>query len=1265
MLLLAVFALSTHNAYACSGGGSGADADSDGWCVDDTPPDCFDGAMFGAFVNPGMEEDGIDPTDNDCDGTPAIFRSYYESFTGITALADWDVGGIAYVESGKAHLPSGGNDLVFREGVSLPSDYGIPWKSGDLFVTVDMELGGRTCGLLVEWHGVGSNFETINLVEGVNVLTDPTIEPLSMVDRMEISCSGTGEAKVDWLTVANGNYEYAGPDDVKVEMHTMGAPGAGRAGFVRANDDFSKLMTGSDVGGFAISYDGIDWYAANGVPGGPLVHSLSDAVAVDDAIFTIGGALDGSGGGLYRTDDDGLSWTQIFVDDVEVAPYNIGASKGFDDCGNSAQKPTSSGHLLIREGDDDFAVVYIANSGEALDIQKPDDDDPDTISRSIDIYELTGGAICEPYEGSLPEDILDSEDGRYFALPSALAQLSTIHYAETDVNVTFDGVDWSNPILVGYRVMESATGDLDDRTTLYLCPSVVENGWDCSMRETPLECMPIDDGDEFTDEEALDVRDIDAFKGVPWSAVIADGGRRDKLENDFTEPEDTAEEPEEIFNSCVQMESSVWLLTLTPDFINHQWTMDLWNTDDNAPGHNKPAWTDGHAYYSTTGGGQYGCYSSDDHSTLGDLVAPVFGDSLDGTANTTSSVVTVAIDPTESWVIASYPGNANRSYGCVTNFRVPVSSIAEEATPWTPIQGWEYGDLAMAGTHNMDRRASIDAGGSWWDDTSIVEAYAPYLVQDALFVPGENEPTNILYSGQALWWYGGADGGFGWDSSPAHAWDTDLDNIPVWEAFDATEDEPVAFQDSGWKSIDVCRGCQVGFGYTRDRVVGALGDLTHGDAYGWNADLSNRRAADRDCHWASGGGGIEVDVWNNPFAIGEFEAEDHQIWHASESQGGKANKPDEGLGRILYFSEDAGATWCFDTMSEGARHNFIKEDAGDTYLMCADYDEGNRWYACKPQDPYGNMVDANVGVPWHIKALDDKFAVMEAQSACLGTNCSTIGGEGLWILDYDGGPAAGITYTPVEVTTDITNTAEFFDTVTDLEVLPALHIRFNEAATVFVLSNRPPGDDDDQMLWQVDIDLDPLNLNGNGEHPATWTAIDMNALFCSIEHDVAHDLAVSPDGGHLLLVGGAGSPLTGSADPGTAGVPNPYYGGGVCIITLGGGLTQPVPMDDNHTALDAVWAHPHLQDVYWYAGYVNLYWSYYTEMDTPGAYVMQHHYSAYDDTWEWRSALVTGDDLELPGIYAMAGGGDETYYPQVRTMYFGSGGGPLEAEVTW
>ena len=28
-------------------------------------------------------------------------------------------------------------------------------------------------------------------------------------------------------------------------------------------------------------------------------------------------------------------------------------------------------------------------------------------------------------------------------------------------------------------------------------------------------------------------------------------------------------------------------------------------------------------------------------------------------------------------------------------------------------------------------------------------------------------------------------------------------------------------------------------------------------------------------------------------------------------------------------------------------------------------------------------------------------------------------------------------------------------------------------------------------------------------------------------------------------------------------------------------------------------------------------------------------------------------------------GGDETDFPQVRTMYFGTGGGPLEAEVTW
>lgn len=60
------------------------------------------------------------------------------------------------------------------------------------------------------------------------------------------------------------------------------------------------------------------------------------------------------------------------------------------------------------------------------------------------------------------------------------------------------------------------------------------------------------------------------------------------------------------------------------------------------------------------------------------------------------------------------------------------------------------------------------------------------------------------------------------------------------------------------------------------------------------------------------------------------------------------------------------------------------------------------------------MGFAGVGMPQRVQALGEEAAILLATEACLDDACSSVGGEGLWLVEYDSG--TGLSYTPIPFT---------------------------------------------------------------------------------------------------------------------------------------------------------------------------------------------------------------------------------------------------------
>jgi hypothetical protein len=177
---------------------SAARADSDGWAP---PEDCDDTR---SDIHPWAAEDGVDETDEDCDGALTVQRIWVGSFSTTNDLVLQN----ATLTPGEEVLltPAGGVNAT----ATLVAP--VPFESGVFTVGVKVtELVGAVCGIWAGWAGVGYEYQTFSGV-GYHDVSLTSVPPEEDVD-VQILCSGAAgsRASIDWMTVQNGAYEWPPP----------------------------------------------------------------------------------------------------------------------------------------------------------------------------------------------------------------------------------------------------------------------------------------------------------------------------------------------------------------------------------------------------------------------------------------------------------------------------------------------------------------------------------------------------------------------------------------------------------------------------------------------------------------------------------------------------------------------------------------------------------------------------------------------------------------------------------------------------------------------------------------------------------------------------------------------------------------------------------------------------------------------------------------------------------------------------------------------
>ncbi len=1214
------------------------DADNDGWHAAGTIPDCNDNDPA---VHPAAPENPKNDKDDDCDGRKVVRREFVESFSDANA-SEWTLDD-ATIQGGILELePAGG-------AASAEFLYDITWTRGRFHVQVEVDAldNGASCYVDVKTTAMGSP-TSLSLALGTNNLNFGSVGPAMTIDLLRVRCDGgtTAAASIAWLTLENGAYLFGPRLDLTASVSPMKLPASGRMSFVRESENASYLMTGSDVGGFAYSLDGEEWSVANGtyqdfVDGGDYGvwdGWIAEGTVVPRTWVLTGDKDSGEGGGIWYSLGFGGDWTEILAAD------GMGFSKHFDECTDDAtEKPISSGKLLVQDPADTDDTFYVLSQ--------------DADQRGV--YYITDAdgtpTSCAPYDpANLPSE----------AIPRAAA------IVEDDLGTSY--------LLLGYGPRNSLADA--GMGGLYAC-ELVSSAGSCSGT---LECWEVDDGDTDTDEEDLDVRDIEVNPLIRSQIYVADGGKRGDTDG-----------------SCSRTHSTVTAVDLA--YVGSALDFTMWDTDSDDTTAS-PSWSVDSvlpgdpwvALNDADSAGMYGCVKAHDDEMIGDLVPP-------GDDASAWPVVSVAMAPDADHLFAFYSlGHGMRSHNCVRHFRSevdePLSGLtADTELGWSPLMDYSDRDDDFYTSGSADRRANVNGTEAWFGDADgdgandepLIENFTG-LMHDALIWDHGDEtlPYRLLLAAQWLWWVpqtgvsvdhdndtGTSDlTAVGWDSDPSsddldeiyfeHAWDTDL-----------------TFQDA--TMVDLVVDSNVGF-YVEDRVYTAIADLGMASGYG-AASPSQRRSMSRACQVAGlRTGGFAVDAFRSPVMLTP------ELWYIFSDQ----NDPHDPSNLRMITHKGNGA-WCWDGAGVSGRTNFLAYDATDARWELECQDSGyvdpslGTWSACDTaatleNDAFG-MDDIGtgdaVGVPRDIVALGANVALIAANGACTSTVmtdgdgdgdyedelCPSGSGEGLWVVTHG---AAGLAYEQVhfDATTVGCTEQEFFEglktsSTTDatrpqntLSVHPSTAVSGGTGTARVFVSSRNCG------VADVEFDVaDPGDTS-----TTTWATWDVSTCpnasmtfpfgSAALSPQVTFGVTASPDGDHILVYGGASNGSTSS-------------GGGVCEVDLASGTTRGViPATALRFAIQSVTPHPHIADTYVVGGIRD---TDCTSCGAAGVYVAEARwrFTGSGRARAWAYGRVSGDDLEHRQVTALDWGVGRHLASSPASadhVYAATaGGGPWDLDIEW
>lgn len=1180
--------------------------------------------------------------DDDCDGSAAVRRDYVTSFEG---LVDFTVVN-ATASGGRAVIQSGGS-------IELADPLGF--ESGVLVVGIVVdELPAMTwCDLLVVTDATPPASQS--LVLGLQQVAFTAVPPGATITRLRVSCSGFGPAKLDWLTVQNGAYDWPPLNDVQISYSTMAFPAAGRTSFLRLSEGYDGtdgiLMTGGDVGGFAWSEahdpdgDALDpeagrdptvWRTANGRADEwdtPDELGVWDAYAEDRGDEDLNGSIDPEEFDVYvltgDEDSGGLFKTSNVVqDDWTRIPATLGANKHVGECHGS--KSLSSGRMLVEHpGEADWLLV-----GSTV-----------AATRGVWFYDTVSGTTVERFTG-LP---LPPQTPVYRAQPTALAAHLAPDEANLDVPI--------DVVLVGYRTLASSD-TAHDGNALYACFA----GFDPSIGTGA--CTPVVDL-AHPDRVVLDVRDIEVVPDVDGRFLVADGGGA--------------------WNgaSCVYGESTVWTVDVRRNVLGDL-EFDVWDTDADPVLTDGPSWTGGQPYYMATSG--YNCNLLNGVQTSGDLLAPE-----DSVGKEAHEISTLSVDPSGDFAFVFFPaGESNSQYGCVRTFRAPLASLVYDANlAWEPYQDYSDGDMyTLTSLHAQARRDNLTSTnamrGSWMEDEPLPEIFAGSYIHDAVFVPRATGAPDLLATGSFPWWvFRDADGPATWDASTCSTgantchdvgWDSpphvtspsllcmgnDLDCADWALAWGGDSSMPV-FQNASAISASV-RPAHTEFPI--DTVIGG-GSKDFRMALLYGGSSTSREPADHPCEMTVVTGlGLHTSTWVPDSGINA------QAWLTIGPQG---SVYDSGLHRGIFYSDesmgDLGQEWCWDAMvksdntSNFAGYNFFNDLSGSWGLTCQDRDfTSHKWMAC---DEIGltpwNMTDAGVGHPLGITAIDDDTALLVTALSCMTestetTPCTPVSGtEGVWIVEYTG--TAGLDYTKIPFNSitpgDTCTSALMFEYGGTYDTNSAPRLSWDETSDAlglmrFYVTSRDP------LCGLYLVEVDRANPAG-----AAWEKLLPSAASagCTLDETALEGATVSHDGEWVLAFGSDYDDFAPDE-------------GGVCaidLVTMTG--QQVVSGTVGHGAIQTLVAHPHVDDLY-YFGLWNpeeACTTCSTPTSRPGVYALQRRYRPPTDDWGWGWKRVSGGDLEMrKPIDLDFGPGTLADAPSIKHVYVTTASGAWwDGTVSW
>ena len=1130
--------------------------------------------------------------DDDCDGlTDAIRRDFTDGrFT--LGWAQWDYG-VSWGPQGDVSRL--GVLVGFDNWMRVKDD--VPWQSGSPHFGIEVSRldSGISCLLTVDSSlqapytyptplGLGYNEIEVSRTK----LGDPPYD----LTQVQIDCYGSlGYAEIDWVTIANGSYEWPPNTDHGVVYEDAALPGGGQATTVVRRGPAGECWAASDLGGLAWSSDCETWDTRNGQWDDLLdhaslgvwdVHAPSEPPGSQEVFAVAGRGAQISGtyeieGALLHTTDGGMDWQQIPSHDP------LGVFGVVDHCVAEGIESAPS-----RRGGDLLEPWQAPNGEEQLFIANHE-------AGYRDVYVLDPGST--PFGRVFHDPVLGVD---LFQLDEFVGALEVVAWP-----------DDSSSLFIGFKTRGVYRCDLPSTRIL---------------QTDTIDCVDI------TGPTPLDVRDLRYLTTLD-ALLVVDGGRR----------YDAAA------GTCDLDEGDVLAWQVYAPSTTGPWSLDDPSTDtsydcdgDPADPRNRPAWEQNYDYrcHVHHGTGRLRSVADLDQFGAGELTGFAVSDDEDR--------VLVFFDASPSTPVtrprvyfADMPTTLGPGdpvdWSPLQDF-YSGESWTNDADPFDPL------------TNRGQRNLAADGQGTWLDDQNVLDGWFPALPTSGVFVDGEAGSDLLVASGYGVYRVPHEDPGTGtpgWDSAYGIT-APDLDSVPCvfGLAPPATLGEDLANHQFGLtvaKSAFFCAECDDPTGrYADGWGVAAVSDLGVAHFYGPETGAWPRPEANVDCHfdaWTAGGFSVSgVDLGDGTAAS----------WMAV---GPQSIDPAAGVTGQALFRRDRDGYWCYEstgaslsaraTVLDGSGQLLCRWVGGGAGYYSSPVSAAYEWPPCHddptPLLPGEQLTDH--GVPRWVSTSSESLSVAAFGATWDGSSVAADGHGGLALLHTDtavtpeqttidfipsiedsGGDARGACVGGASgVTQDalferrprvvVDANASSYTDATDYSL--RLYLTFQGFGTA-----DPTLDVPNCRVWEVVDSLSPGTARST-----TWTSMDLTAGgACPLDFDMVQGVQVADWAWDTAFVfGGAEG-----------------RGGGICALPA---ASDPDPGDDPPVLVmsPARWdfivshvdPHPHLADLLLVGAKHE--WSQ-SFSSRPGLLLVNLRYDVRVLDWVWVTGRDRSDSLVNPVI---------------------------------